>query len=326
MKKLVNKAVLVLLALVFLVSLVGCGTDSKPAEKAAPAKTPTIAVLLPGPTGYFVATKEGVDKAAKDFNVNIIYADAQWNAAKQLSQVEDFVAKKVDMIAVCSVDAEAIKPAIDIAKNAKVPIMAFVNAVGSDPTGQYPGLVSYVGQSDVTTGALSGKMAKDLLGAKGGNVVMIEGRPGTNPQRARKQGFLEAIKDQPNIKVVYNQTSNWEKEQALKITEDLIQKKTQFDLIYCQDDNSAIGAGIALQEAGLKAKVFVIGTDGSKDGLKAIKDKMIDRTSWKSAIEEGYKSIETAAKFLKGEKVLQLVELKQVEVNPQNVDKFKGEW
>mgnify|MGYP003883057941 CR=1 FL=1 len=99
-----------------------------------------------------------------------------------------------------------------------------------------------------------------------------------------------------------------------------------FDLIYCQDDNSAIGAGMALKEAGLKDKVFVIGTDGSKDGLQAVKDGLIDRTSWKSAREEGYKAIEAAAMYLRGEAVEPIIELIQVEVTPDNVDSFEGEW
>lgn len=316
---------LVLLASVLVLS--ACGNQqAKDLTSAEKAGKPKIAVLLPGPTGYFVAVKEGIDNAAREFNVEVIYADAQWDASKQLSQVEDFIAQKIDMIAVCSVDAEAIKPGVKAANDAGIPIMAFTNAIGSDPSGWYDGLVTYVGQSDLQTGMTSGKMAKELLGEKGGNVVMIEGVPGTNPQRCRKEGFNEAIKENPNIKVVYNQTSNWEKEQALKIVEDLIQKKMDFNLVYCQDDNSAIGAGMALKEAGLKDKVFVIGTDGSKDGLQAIKDGLIDRTSWKSAKEEGYKAIEACAKHLRGESVEPVIELVQVEVNPENVDSFVGEW
>lgn len=327
MRKAFKKPLILVTILMLVLTLSACGNQqAKEPTSTGDTGKPKVAVLLPGPTGYFVAVKEGVDNAAKEFNVDIIYADAQWDASKQLSQVEDFIAQKVDMIAVCSVDAEAIKPGVKAANDAGIPIMAFTNAIGSDPSGWYEGIVTYVGQSDFQTGMTSGKMAKELLGEEGGNVVMIEGVPGTNPQRSRKEGFNEAIKENPNIKVVYNQTSNWEKEQALKITEDLIQKKMDFDLIYCQDDNSAIGAGMALKEAGLKDKVFVIGTDGSKDGLQAIKDGLIDRTSWKSAKEEGYKAIEACAKHLKGESVEPVIELVQVEVNPENVDNFEGEW
>ncbi len=321
----------VVLAFVMVFPMTGCSqpapaTPVEP-EAAAPAEAvPTIAVLIPGPVGYFVAVRQGIDEAAVKNNVKVEYADAGWDSSKQLSQVEDFVAKKVDMIAICSVDAEAVKPAIKIANEAGIPILAFTNAVGTDPSGKYEGLVTYVGQNEVKTGELCGNMAIQMLGEKGGDVVMIEGRPGTPPQRNRREGFLNAIKVQPNIKDVYKQTSNWEKEEAMKIVEDLIQKKMNMDLIFCQDDNSAIGAGMALKEAGLKDKVLVIGLGGSKDGLQAIKDGLMDRTTYMSAALEGSTAIDMCAKHLKGEAVEAVTEIVQVEVNKENVDQFKGEW
>jgi len=326
------KAILVtLLVLVLIFSMVGCSKPvvtetAEPSAEVPEAKTPTIAVLIPGPVGYFVAVRKGIDEAAAKYKVKIEYADADWDSAKQLSQVEDFISKQVDMIAVCSVDAEAVKPAVDAAKAANIPILAFTNAVGTDPTGKYDGLVSYVGQNEVKTGELCGKIALQLLGDKGGDVVMIEGRPGTPPQINRREGFINAIKAQSNVKDVYTQTSNWEKEQAMKIVEDLIQKKMNMDLIFCQDDNSAIGAGMALQEAGLKERVYVIGLGGSIDGLQAIKDGLMDCTTFMSAAQEGFVAIETCSKYLKGEKVESVTEIVQVEVNKDNIDKFKGEW
>ncbi len=106
----------------------------------------------------------------------------------------------------------------------------------------------------------------------------------------------------------------------------MIQKKTEFNIVICQDDNSATGAGQALKEAGLKDTVKVIGLGGSIDGLQAVKDGLIDGTTYMSAVEEGHVAIETAVKFLKGETVEPVTEIKQVEVNKDNVDTFKGEW
>src|SRR6056297_3228045 len=77
----------------------------------APNET-ELAVLIPGPTGYFVATREGIDQAAEDFDVNILYANAQWNSAQQLSQIEDYIQRKVDMILLIAVDSEAAKTAV----------------------------------------------------------------------------------------------------------------------------------------------------------------------------------------------------------------------
>lgn len=296
-------------------------------EAAAPAekKDYKIAVLLPGPTGYFVATKEGIDAAAAENGVTIEYADGQWDASKQLSQAEDFMVKGVDLIALCCVDSASGEKIVKSANEADVPIIAFCNALGSNEDGQYDGLVSYVGQNEVNTGKVTGEVAKSLLGEAGGKAILIEGVPGTTPQINRKKGLEQSLEGS-GIEIVYNQTSNWEKEQALKIVEDLIQKGTEFDIVICQDDNSATGAGQALEEAGMKDKVFVTGLGGSIDGLQAVKDGRIDGTTYMSAVEEGKTAIEVGVKFLNGETVDEVTEIKQVEVNKDNVEEFKGEW
>lgn len=301
------------------------GEDTKAAETTGEKKDYKIAVLLPGPTGYFVATKEGVDAAAAEYGVTIEYADAQWDASKQLSQAEDFMVKGVDLIALCCVDSGSGEKIVKSAQESNIPVLAFTNAIGSEETGEYAGLVSYVGQNEVNTGAVTGEIAKNLLGEAGGKAILIEGVPGTTPQINRKKGLEQALKGS-NIAIIYNQTSNWEKEQALKIVEDLIQKKMEFNVVICQDDNSATGAGQALKEAGMKEEVKVIGLGGSKDGLQAVKDGVIDGTTYMSAVEEGHLAIETSVKYLNGEKVEPVTEIRQVEVNKDNVDTFKGEW
>lgn len=301
------------------------GEDTKAAETTGEKKDYKIAVLLPGPTGYFVATKEGVDAAAAEYGVTIEYADAQWDASKQLSQAEDFMVKGVDLIALCCVDSGSGEKIVKSAQESNIPVLAFTNAIGSEETGEYAGLVSYVGQNEVNTGAVTGEIAKNLLGEAGGKAILIEGVPGTTPQINRKKGLEQALKGS-NIEIIYNQTSNWEKEQALKIVEDLIQKKMEFNVVICQDDNSATGAGQALKEAGMKEEVKVIGLGGSKDGLQAVKNGVIDGTTYMSAVEEGHLAIETSVKYLNGEKVEPVTEIRQVEVNKDNVDTFKGEW
>lgn len=301
------------------------GEETKAAETTGEKKDYKIAVLLPGPTGYFVATKEGVDAAAAEYGVTIEYADAQWDASKQLAQAEDFMVKGVDLIALCCVDSGSGEKIVKSAQESDIPVLAFTNAIGSEETGEYAGLVSYVGQNEVNTGAVTGEIAKNLLGGDGGKAILIEGVPGTTPQINRKKGLEQALEGS-NIEIIYNQTSNWEKEQALKIVEDLIQKKMEFNVVICQDDNSATGAGQALKEAGMKEDVKVIGLGGSKDGLQAVKDGVIDGTTYMSAVEEGHLAIETSVKYLNGEKVEPVTEIRQVEVNKDNVDTFKGEW
>lgn len=133
------------------------GEEAKAAETTGEKKDYKIAVLLPGPTGYFVATKEGVDAAAAEYGVTIEYADAQWDASKQLAQAEDFMVKGVDLIALCCVDSGSGEKIVKSAQESDIPVLAFTNAIGSEETGEYAGLVSYVGRTKSTQAPLQAK-------------------------------------------------------------------------------------------------------------------------------------------------------------------------
>lgn len=326
MKKVMRLLAVILSFVMIVGGVVACGSKEETADndEKKDGEEYNIAVLIPGSVAYFTATQKGTDRAAKELGAKLSYSDANWDAAKQLSQIEDAISKGVDMIAVCAADAEGILPGIEAANEADIPILTFTNAVGSDESGVVDGIVSYVGQSETETGKLCAEIAKELL-PDGGNVVCIEGKPGTYPQIYRSKGFEEGIEGS-NLKIVYNQTANWDKEEAMSITEDLIQKGTDISLFFCQDDGMAAGVGQVLEEANLRDKIKVIGLGGSIQGLQALKDGVIDADTYMSAEEEGYTAIETCIKYLKGESVEKLTLLKQVKVDKDNVDDFKGEW
>jgi len=329
MKKLRKVTMLLLVVSMVAGAMMGCNSKESTTPSGSSEtkeKEPyDIAVLIPGSVAYFTATRSGSDKAAEELGVNLIYSDAEWDAATQLSQIEDAISKGVDMIAVCASDAEGILPGIEAANDAKIPILTFTNAVGTDESGTVDGVVSYVGQNEIETGKLCAEISKKLLGDEGGNVVCIEGKPGTYCQIYRTKGFEQGIEGS-NLEIVYTQTGNWSKEEAMTITEDLIQKGTDVDLFFCQDDGMAAGVGQILKDAGLKDQIKVVGLGGSIEGLKALKDGLIDGNTFMSAEEEGYKAIETCVKYLNGEKVDSRTVLTQVEVTTDNVDDFTGEW
>ena len=286
----------------------------------------TIAVLIPGPVGYFNAVREGIDQGAREFGFNVIYADAGWNAATQISQVEDFILRGVDMIAICSADARSIESAIPRIRAANIPVIAFTNSIGTLPSGEFPGLVTYVGQNEVHTGEIVGQHARTLLGAGGGRVVMIEGVPGTSPQINRRAGFLSAISAQPNIEVIFTATSEWDRERAIRITEDLIASNRQFDLVFAQDAGSGIGASMALTEAGLRNRVHVVAIDGSIEAMQAVRTGVIDSTTWMSAKEEGYRTMEAAHKYFNGESVPSVTQIRQILITRDNANNYQGEF
>jgi ribose transport system substrate-binding protein len=310
----------VALALLLSASLVfGGGTPST-------EKVPEIAVSFPGSVEFFSVERAGMDKAAADLSLKITYADAEWDAGKQLAQVENFAAKGVDLILLCTADNEALIPAVGVCKEAGIPLMTFTNVIGPNPDGRFEGVVSFIGTNEVNIGRLLGKMAEDLLGNQPANIVLIEGTPGTPPQRMRTQGFKEVVAKHPNWEIVYSQgIPGWTKEGALAAMEAFLQTGQKVDLVTTHWHAAASAAAVALEESGYPDKVYVTGLEFSKELVPAIKEGKVDMTSNYSIFDTGYLAVETAAKYLRGEKVPEFVEVDVYIVSKDNVDDIKPE-
>jgi len=284
-----------------------------------------VAVLLPGAVEFFSVQRIGIDKAGKDFGLNITYADAEWDAGKQLSQVENFIIKKVDAIMLCAADNIALLPAVKLCNDAKIPLITFTNCLGTDPEGKYPGVISYIGRTEIGAGIIQAEMAEKILGEKGGNIVLIEGSPGTASQRMREEGFMQVAQKHPNWTIVEKRPiEGWTKEGALDFMEAFLQSGRPVDLVSCQWWSGAIAAAMALENAGI-TNVPVTGLEYAKELIPYIQDGRVTASTYFSVIEEGYKAVEITAKFLKGEEVPQLVEIKHIIVTKDNVDEFEPE-
>lgn len=281
-----------------------------------------VAVLLPGTVEFFSVMRRGIDKAAEDYNLDIIYADAEWDAGKQLSQVENFIVKKVDAIMLCAADNIALLQAVKLSNDAGIPLISFTNSLGTDPEGKYPGVVSYIGRSEIAAGIIQGEMAELLLGDKEASIVLIEGNPGTAPQRMREEGFLKVAAKHPNWTIVEKRPiEGWTKEGALAFMEAFLQSGRKVDLVSCQWWSGAIAAAMALEEAGVTG-VYVTGLEYAKELVPYIEEGKVTASTYFSVVEEGYKAAETTAKYLNGEKVPLFVEIKHIIVTKDNVDKF----
>lgn len=292
---------------------------------SAQTKKLEVAVCLPGSVEFFAVERKGMDAAAAKANLTLTYSDAEWDAGKQLNQVENFVAKKVAAIMLCARDPQALLPAVKMCNDAKIPLITFTNTLGPDSQGKYPGVVTFVGINDTAYGTMMGQMAVKLLGKKNASIVLIEGEPGTSAQRQRSDGFRAELAKTPNLKIVYNQAiAGWTKEGALAAMEAFLQKGQAFDLVAAEWTDGAVAASKAIKEAGLTGK-FVTALEYSKAVEAEIKAGTIQMTAYASIINMGALAVETTAQVLAGKKVPEFVEVVPVFVDKTNVAKHVPE-
>jgi ribose transport system substrate-binding protein len=312
--------------LAILVALLVVGSSLGFAGAKPEAKVREVAVSFPGTVEFFAAEKVGMDKAAAQYGLKLTYADAEWDAGKQLSQVENFVAKKVDLILLCAADNQALIPAVKACNDAKIPLITFTNVVGPNPDGTFDGVISFIGTNEITVGRLLGEMAEKLLDGKPANIVLIEGTPGTPPQRMRTQGFKEVVDKHANWKIVYSQAiPGWTKEGALAAMEAFLQTGQKVDLVASHWYNGSVAAATALKEKGYSGKVYNIGLEFSKEVPPLIKAGTMDMTTNYGIADTGFKAVEAAAKYLKGEKIPRTIEVKPYPVSKDNVDSIVPE-
>lgn len=325
--KLLLMSVFVVLMIAAFVLVSGCGTSPEQEVVEDEAEgTFHLAVLFPGTVEFFNIQQRGMDEAAETLGVKITYADAEWDAGKQLSQVENFVAAGVDAILLCAADNEALIPAVEICNSADIPLITFTNTVGPNPDGSYDGIVTFIGPNEITTGRLLGEMAEQLLGDEAGKIVVIEGNPGTAPQRLRREGFDEVLAKHDNWEVVYSQAiQGWTKEGSLAMMEDFIQTGTEFNLVSCQWSTAALAAAQALKEAGLLEDVFVTGVEFTSEAVPFIEDGSVDMLSFYSVKDLGYITIENAVKYLKGEQIPSFIEVFHDIVTLDNLEQYPPE-
>lgn len=224
--------------------------------------------------------------------VKVVMVDAQSDVQKQFSQVENFVAQKVDAIILNPCELEASTPAVDYVKKAGIPLVLVnqtTKSVGD----------SYIGSNDFEAGRMAMEAIAKKLNGQGG-VLMLHGIMGTSAQLQREAGAREVFAKYPGLKLVDHQTASWDRAKAMALTENWIQAhKGRFSAVFAHNDEMAMGALLALERAGLKKEVYVIGIDAIAQALSAVKEGRLDATVFQDAVGQGKGSVDAAIQLAK---------------------------
>ncbi|TKC86803.1 sugar ABC transporter substrate-binding protein [Trinickia terrae] len=234
-----------------------------------------------------------VKEAKKYPDISLTVFDGQSQNSVMQSNIENAVTNKYNLVIIQPYD-----PAVQVGpvKNAMANGMKFV---ATNPKFQDDSIPS-VDSSPYLLGQVNAKLALTQV-PKNAKVVVLLGPPGNPHSLGRREAWQkEFFAKRPDVKIVNEQTANWNKDEAMQLTEDWIQANPKIDAVISMNDNMAAGAIEALKGSGMNPFPLVYGTDGTAEACLLIKDGKMTSTALQSADELAQKSMAMAHDILTG--------------------------
>lgn len=272
---------------------------------------------------FWKECRDGADAAAKELgNVKIehVAPTKAEDVEESVRIVEDtitrFKAGQVDAMVFVPVDYKALVPVVQKANQAGLPIINYCNELVAG--GEY---VSFVGLDEEQMAYDVAKYIGNRLGGKG-NVIVLQGVPGSLTGEMRQKGFMRGLSEFKGIKVLATQPSNYNRAQAMQVMENLLQQFPDVDAVMCPADEDALGAIQALERFGRLEGTLVSGINATKEGVEAVKAGRLTVTADYRGFEQGYRAVKAAVEFLEGKTPEKRIILEHVLVDKNNVDEW----
>ncbi len=256
------------LVLVFALVLAACAPAATPTAAPEEPATKEITIGMANFSqccAYFIGMNNSViDEASVYPNVTIISTDANGDAAKLNSDIEDLIAKKVDGIIISGAWLEQLPAALDSIQKAGIPAVL----VDRQWTGGY---TSYVGPENFVIGQQDGQYIVDRLAGEGVLVVLKGGPADNSIGLNRTNGMLDIVSKSPGITVINAPDfGGWSEDGGLEQMENLLAANPEINAVFCENDSMCLGAQRAIADAGRSEEMFLCGVDGQKEALLQI--------------------------------------------------------
>jgi galactofuranose transport system substrate-binding protein len=249
------------------VSVCSCGP--KP-EGAATGKKLVVGFSQIGAeSGWRSAETESIRSEAAKRNVDLRFSDAQQKQENQIKALRTFLAQNVDAIILAPVVETGWEPVLKEIKKANIPVVLVDRGINVSDDSLYATLIA----SDFVN---EGRMAAEWLGKKlngKGNIVELQGTPGAAPAIDRKKGFEQGLKAFPEMKIIKSQTGEFTRSKGKEVAEAFLKAEGKnINALYAHNDDMALGAIQAIEEAGFKpgTDIIVVSIDGLKTAFEAM--------------------------------------------------------
>jgi galactofuranose transport system substrate-binding protein len=269
----VRKTITTALAAVLFTALTACGSSGS-GNAADDGKITMGFAQVGAESGWRTANTKSIQESAKEAGVELKFSDAQQKQENQIKAIRSYIQQKVDVIAFSPVVETGWDTVLLEAKRANIPVILTDRAVDSEDTTLYK---TFLGSDFIEEGKKAGEwLVENHEGDT--NVVELQGTTGAAPAIDRKEGFEDAIKSNPEIKVVASQTGDFTRAGGKQVMEAFLQSQPDIDVVYAHNDDMGLGAIEAIKAAGKTpgTDIKIITVDAVKDGMTALADGEIN--------------------------------------------------
>ena len=265
----------------------------------------TLGLMLSDNTNQFFSTLEDAfKKAAEDAGYEVISLSSGNDAAKDVTNMEDLLTQSPDVIVYNPVDSDA--------NDAGIPVVTVDRAANSGD------IVCHIASDNVYGGEIAAQYIVDQL-PDGGQVVEIQGQAGASATNERGEGFHNIMDDNDKFEVVVSQTGNWSSSEAMSVMENALTANPDIKAVFCHNDQMALGAIEACQQAD-RDDIVIVGFDADADNLDAIKAGTQAATVRQLPALMGETAVEVCGKIAAGEEVEASIGTEVELVTADNVD------
>ncbi|MBT2555401.1 ABC transporter substrate-binding protein [Arthrobacter sp. ISL-5] len=260
-----------------MLTLTACGGTGSAAGNAGSDKITMGFAQVGAESGWRTANTKSVQESAKKAGVDLKFSDAQQKQENQIKAIRSYIQQKVDVIAFSPVVESGWDTVLKEAKTAKIPVILTDRAVDSSDKTLYK---TFLGSDFVEEGKKAGawlvedsKAAADTV-----NIVEIQGTTGSAPANDRKEGFEEAIKANPKLKIIASQSGDFTRSGGKQVMEAFLKNNPDIDVVFAHNDDEGLGAIEAIEAAGkVPGKdIKIVTIDAVKDGMTALSNGKIN--------------------------------------------------
>ena len=260
---------------------------------------------------FFVELDSVIREGCENNGDRLLSYNPDYDQVSQIDQVQDMIAQDVDMIFLNPVDWKGIRPALEDAKKAGIPVIVIDAPVYDSSL-----VISTITSDNYEAGRL---VALDLVGRREAAKIAILDHPTNKPGIDRVNGFLDVLSGHPGMEIIARQSAFGSLEGAHPIMENILQSHPNLTVVLGTNDPTAIGAIAAIEAAKRINNILVYGIDGSPEGQEMVRQEKMMATAAQSPRRMGETAVETAYAWLNGNEIEQNILIPVTLINRGNV-------